>query len=410
MRIGYLVNQYPKVSHTFIRREVRALESAGVHVERVSIRDTSHEVKDDEDREEALRTRVLLPTDRVAAATTLATALTKAATSSPTKFKDASTLAIRFAQKAERRLVHAAYLGEAARLLELARELRLDHIHAHFGTNSTTVAALCEALGGPGFSFTAHGPEEFDKPDLLGLDEKIARAGFVVGVSSFGRSQLLRRTPVDQWDKIKVVPCGVDDAFLGERYLQPTTSPPRLVCVGRICEQKGQLLLVEAAARVRDRLGHFELVLVGDGEMRGHVEALIVRHRLHEVVRITGWASGAEVRSELLAARAMVLPSFAEGLPVVIMEALALERPVISTYVAGIPELVDDGCGWMVPAGSVDALVAAMVQALSASPATLTAKGQEGRRRVVNRHAASVAATILEGAFRACLRPKPTDQ
>jgi len=400
MRIGYLVNQYPKVSHTFVRREIRALEAIGVHVERFSVRDTSHEVKDDEDRDEATRTRVLLPTDRVAAATTLATALAKAATSSPTRFKDGSALAVRFAQNAERQLVHAAYLGEAARLLELSRELKLDHIHAHFGTNSTTVAALCEALGGPGFSFTAHGPEEFDKPDLLGLDEKIARARFVVGVSSFGRSQLLRRTPVDQWDKVKVVPCGVDDAFLGERYLQPTTSPPRLVCVGRICEQKGQLLLVEAAARVRDRVGHFELVLVGDGEMRGHVDALIARHNLHDVVRITGWASGAEVRSELLAGRAMVLPSFAEGLPVVIMEALALERPVISTYVAGIPELVDDGCGWLVPAGSVDALVEAMVQALSASPSTLTSKGQEGRRRVVKRHAASVAANILEDAFR----------
>jgi len=400
MRIGYLVNQYPKVSHTFVRREIRALEARGVHVERFSIRDTAHEVKDDDDREEAKRTHVLLPTDKLAAATSLATATTKAATSSPARFKEASALALRFAHKAERQLVHAAYLGEAARLLEWSRTLQLDHIHAHFGTNSTSVAALCHALGGPGFSFTAHGPEEFDKPDLLALDEKIARARFVVGVSSFGRSQLLRRTPVDQWDKVKVVPCGVDDAFLGERYLQPTTSPARLVCVGRICEQKGQLLLVEAAARVRDRIGHFELVLVGDGEMRGHVEALVARHGLHDVVRITGWASGAEVRSELLAARAMVLPSFAEGLPVVIMEALALERPVISTYVAGIPELVDEGCGWLVPAGSVDALVQAMEQALSASPVTLMTRGREGRRRVVERHDARVAAAILESAFR----------
>ena len=403
MRIGYLVNQYPKVSHTFVRREIRALEARGVHVERFSIRDTSQEVKDDDDRVEATRTRVLLPTAGFAAATALATATTKAATSSPARFKAASALALRFAHKAERQLVHAAYLGEAARLLELSRELQLDHIHAHFGTNSTSVAALCSALGGPGFSFTAHGPEEFDKPDLLSLDEKIARARFVVGVSSFGRSQLLRRTPVGQWDKVKVVPCGVDDAFLGERYLQPTTSPARLVCVGRICEQKGQLLLVEAAARVRDRIGHFELILVGDGEMRGHVETLVARHGLRDVVRITGWASGAEVRSELLAARAMVLPSFAEGLPVVIMEALALERPVISTYVAGIPELVDDGCGWLVPAGSVDALVEAMISALQATPLTLTSKGAEGRRRVVQRHDAKVAAAILDAAFRAAI-------
>jgi len=400
MRIGYLVNQYPKVSHTFVRREIRALEARGVLVDRFSIRDTSGEVKDDDDREEALRTRVLLPTDRRAAAAAIGAASARALASHPGRFQEASALALRLARRADRQVVHAAYLGEAALLKQWCDTLGIEHVHAHFGTNSAAVAALCNALGGPGFSFTAHGPEEFDRPDLLGLDEKIARARFVVGVSSFGRSQLLRRTPVDQWDKVKVVPCGVDDAFLSEAFLSPTTAARRLVCVGRICEQKGQLLLVEAAARVRDRVGHFELVLVGDGEMRGHVEALVAKHRLDDVVRITGWASGAEVRTELLAGRAMVLPSFAEGLPVVIMEALALERPVISTYVAGIPELVDGGCGWMVPAGSTDALVDAMVAALEADTPALTRLGQEGRRRVLARHSAALAAELLETAFR----------
>jgi colanic acid/amylovoran biosynthesis glycosyltransferase len=400
MRIGYLVNQYPKVSHTFVRREIRALEARGIIVDRFSVRDTSSEVKDDDDREEAIRTRVLLPTDRRAAATAIATASARALASHPGRFQEATALAVRLARRADRQVVHAAYLGEAALLKQWCDTLGIEHVHAHFGTNSAAVAALCNALGGPGFSFTAHGPEEFDRPDLLGLDEKIARARFVVGVSSFGRSQLLRRTPVDQWDKVKVVPCGVDDAFLSERFLSPTTAAKRLVCVGRICEQKGQLLLVEAAARVRDRLGDFELVLVGDGEMRGHVEALVAKHHLENVVRITGWASGAEVRTELLAGRAMVLPSFAEGLPVVIMEALALERPVISTYVAGIPELVDAGCGWMVPAGSTDALVDAMVAALQADAPALTRLGQEGRRRVLARHSAALAAELLDAAFR----------
>jgi colanic acid/amylovoran biosynthesis glycosyltransferase len=404
MRIGYLVNQYPKVSHTFVRREIRALEDRGIHVERFSVRDTANEVKDNDDRAELVRTHVLLPTDRMTAAASLARALARAAARSPKRFQDASTLAIRFAQRADRQVVHAAYLGEAARLYELAEQHKLDHIHAHFGTNSTTVAALCQALGGPGFSFTAHGPEEFDKPDLLALDEKIARARFVVGVSSFGRSQLLRRTPVEQWNKVKVVPCGVDDNFLGEQWLSPVPAVPRLVCVGRLCEQKGQLLLVEAAARVRDRFGPFELVLVGDGELRAHVEQLTKQYGLDDVVRITGWASGAEVRAELLGARAMVLPSFAEGLPVVIMEALALQRPVLSTFVAGIPELVDSSCGWLVPAGSVDTLVEAMVQALSATPEALTAMGVEGRRRVVARHTAAVAAALLDDAFREATR------
>jgi colanic acid/amylovoran biosynthesis glycosyltransferase len=400
MRIGYLVNQYPKVSHTFIRREIQALEARGVDVVRFSVRDTSAELKDDDDRAEAKRTHVLLPDDKKAAAAALAAALARCLAGSPAKFQAASALAVRFAARADRQAVHAAYLGEAARLKLACDEHGVQHVHAHFGTNSATVAALCHALGGPTYSFTAHGPEEFDKPDLIALDEKIAGARFVVGVSSFGRSQLLRRTPARSWSRVRVVPCGVDDAFLSDRWLQPVSGARRLACVGRLCEQKGQLLLVEAAARVRDRVGDFELVLVGDGELRGEVEALVAQHRLEGVVRITGWASGAQVREELLAARAMVLPSFAEGLPVVIMEALALERPVLSTYVAGIPELVDAGCGWLFPAGGVPPLVDAMVAALQAPVDGLRAMGAEGRRRVLARHDARLAAELLEDAFR----------
>jgi len=398
MRVGYLINQYPKVSHTFVRREIRALEDRGVFVERFSIRDTAGETRDDDDVEEAKRTTVLLPSDARAAALSLSTALAQAARS-PMVFAQATALAVRFARLASRKAVHAAYLGEAARLKILCAERGVDHVHAHFGTNSTTVAALCHALGGPRYSFTAHGPEEFDRPDELGLAAKIAGASFVVGVSSFGRSQLLRRTPAAQWEKIKVVPCGVDDAFLSARFLTPIEGRKKLCCVGRLCEQKGQLLLVEAAARVRDRIGPFELALVGDGELRTHTEALIRKLNLEDIVSITGWATGARVREEMLSSRALVLPSFAEGLPVVIMEALALERPVISTYVAGIPELVDEHCGWLVAAGAVDPLVEAMVEALQAPAALLREKGAVGRRRVVARHDARIAAALLEQAF-----------
>lgn len=401
MRVAYLVNQYPKVSHTFVRREIRALEDRGVNVERFSIRDTAGELSDDDDRDESGRTTVLLNPDPKVAAMSLASAVARVAVAAPLGFRAALGLALRFAQAADRKSVHAAYLGEAARLKLLCAQRGVTHVHAHFGTNPTTVAALCHALGGPPYSFTAHGPEEFDRPDRLALDLKIRGAKFVVGVSSFGRSQLLRRTPAAEWNKIKVVPCGVDDAFLGERFLRPMPNEPRLCCIGRLCEQKGQLLLVEAAARVRDRIGAFKLVLVGDGELRKNVEGLIQDNDLGDVVSITGWAAGAQVREELLAARAVVLPSFAEGLPVVIMESLALQRPVISTFVAGIPELVDDACGWLVPAGSVEPLVNAMVAALSAPVDELHTMGAVGRQRVLERHDARIAAALLHEAFAA---------
>jgi glycosyltransferase involved in cell wall biosynthesis len=207
-----------------------------------------------------------------------------------------------------------------------------------------------------------------------------------VAISDFGRSQLYRWTAFADWPKIEIVRCGLEDALLKHPRV-PVPEARRLVCVGRICAQKGQLLLVEAAARLAEQGVDFELVLVGDGPLRPPVEALIARHGLHGVVRIAGWLGGDGVRDAILAARALVLPSFAEGLPVVLMEALGLGRPVISTYVAGIPELVEPGLsGWLVPAGTLDPLVAAMRAALEAPTDVLEAMGRAGAGRVAERH------------------------
>ena len=212
---------------------------------------------------------------------------------------------------------------------------------------------LVHELGGPRWSFTVHGPEEFDKAPLIGLAEKIRRCTFVVAISSYGRSQLYRIVEQQHWPKVHVVHCGLEPDFLAAPAT-PVPATPRLVCVGRLCEQKGQLLLIEAAGRLAARGVAFELVLAGDGELRDEIEALIRKNNLTSRVRITGWISSNDVSDEILAARALVLPSFAEGLPVVIMEAMALSRPVISTFVAGIPELVRPGntAGWCRPATS----------------------------------------------------------
>jgi colanic acid/amylovoran biosynthesis glycosyltransferase len=399
-KLAYLVNQYPTVSHTFIRREIHALEDLGFEIERVSVRDTRSHPRDEFDRREAARTHVLLEESADGAVAigraTLARALRR-----PARMLEGVRLAWKLGRRSERGpLVHLAYLAEAARLVELLESHGIEHVHAHFGTNSATVALLAQTLGGPGFSFTAHGPEEFDKPDSIGLAQKISRARFVVGVSSFGKSQILRRTERVEWGKVHVVPCGVDEMYLDDRCLKPIPVARRLVCVGRICEQKGQLLLLQAAAILHDEGEDFELVLVGDGEMRRDAEETIRQRGLERRVRITGWADGERVRDEINAARCLVLPSFAEGLPVVLMEALALKRPVISTYVAGIPELVENGrCGWLVPAGDVGPLVVALREALRASPEELEVMGAEGRRRVLERYDASKSARLLGAAF-----------
>lgn len=395
MKLAYLVNVYPKASHAFIRREIRGLEELGLEVVRVSVRPPATDLVDARDREEARRTHVLLEPAAVVASTL------RTLVSHPFAFLRALRAALRLGRNSDRGLlVQLVYLAEACALVELARREGIRHVHAHFGTNPPAVCQLARELSGLSYSFTVHGPEEFDRPALLKLGPKIADARFVAAVSEFSRSQLYRWCAREDWGKIHVVHCGVDELFLAGEAV-PVPSAARLVCVGRLCEQKGQLLLVEAAARLMREGLEFELVLAGDGELRAPIEAAVARLGLGPRVRITGWLSNERVREEILAARALVLPSFAEGLPVVLMEALALGRPVISTYVAGIPELVEpQGSGWLVPAGDVDALARAMRAALVASPVELAALGRRGAERVRAQHDARREAGKLSVLFR----------
>lgn len=392
--IAYFINQYPKVSHSFIRREILALERQGFDVQRIALRGWGDALADPEDQAEKERTQYVLQGGGAA----LVWATLAAMLRSPLRFLVALFLALRMARHADRSLpYHLVYLAEACRMLPWLQSRGARHVHAHFGTNSAEVVMLANALGGPGYSFTVHGPEEFDKPQFIHLDEKIRRARFVVAISSFGRSQLYRWVEHTQWSKVKVVHCGLEAAFHGGVAIDPP-DVPRLVCVGRLCEQKGQLLLVQALALLQQRGLACELVLAGDGEMRAEVESLIAQNKLGQRVRITGWISGAQVREELLAARAMVLPSFAEGLPVVIMEAMALRRPVLTTAVAGIPELVRQGeVGWLFSAGSVDELANAMEQCLTTSASQLAAMGAAAHKRVLLRHSIDTEAAKLAG-------------
>lgn len=402
MKIAYLITFYPWVSHSFIRREVRAMEGLGFEVARVSIRHTGQDHADPEDHAEAGRTHVLLSRPLGLLVDILRVMVTR-----PIRFARALGLALRVGRRSDRgRAWHLIYLAEACRLLLYLRAEGCHHLHAHFGTNPAAVAMLCRTLGGPPYSFTVHGPDEFDRAPMLGFDEKIRRAAFVVAISEFGRSQLMRWSDARDWGKIHIVHCGLDDLFL-DHPLEPIPASPRLVCVGRLCPAKGQMLLAEAAARLAREGFDFQLVLVGDGPLRDSVEQMIDRHSLGSHVLITGWASNERVRRELLSARAMVLPSFAEGLPVVIMEALALGRPVISTYVAGIPELVEPGVnGWLVPAGSVEALTHAMRQALTAPPEHLEVMGHRGACRVAERHNVAAEARKLAALISQSPRPR----
>ncbi len=396
LHVAYLVNQYPKVSHSFIRREILALERQGVRVQRIALRGWDGELVDAQDQHERQQTQYVLQ----GGAGTLLQSMLTLLLSHPVAFFRALGLATRMGWRADRPMpLHWIYFAEACLIFRWLKASGAKHIHAHFGTNPAEVVMLVQALGGPPYSFTVHGPEEFDKPEFLRLGDKLRAAAFVVAISSYGRSQLYRWVARPYWNKVHVVHCGLEPEFHAVQSGAPP-GVPRLVCIGRLCEQKGQLLLIQAAHQVIQQGSPLELVLAGDGEMRPEIEALIDQLGLRSHVRITGWISSEQVRTELLAARAMVLPSFAEGLPVVIMEAMALRRPVITTFVAGIPELVRHGQdGWLFPAGDVTGLAQAMTDCLATHVERLAQMGQGAHDRVLARHDIDTEAAKLKALF-----------
>ena len=283
--IAYVLPTYPMPSQTFIRREIAALEARGWTVHRFAMRRFGREMAEPADRAEQERTEYILD----AGAAGLARAVARRPWAGPVAgcrrcrrpsgWGGARRRACCGTWSTWRRPPRSAagWPDRGAR-----------HLHAHFGTNAAAVAMLCRLLGGPPYSITMHGPEEFDAPGPLALREKARHAAFVVAISHFTRSQLCRWCATDDWPRIHVVRCGLDGVFLTTAGA-PVPDRPRLVSVGRLAEQKGQLLLVEAAARLQGPGPDFELVIVGDGPMREELERAIDRLGLRDRVRITGF-------------------------------------------------------------------------------------------------------------------------
>jgi colanic acid/amylovoran biosynthesis glycosyltransferase len=398
LRIAYLVNCYPAPSHSFVRREIAGVEAAGLKVFRYSIRPAPAALPDPRDAAERDVTTTVLAQGVFA----LLAAFLIEAVAHPLGFFRALGRALAMARASwSSGWRQLAYLAEAAWLCRDWRHHGITHVHAHFGTNPTAVARLAHVWGGPRYSFTVHGPDEFDAPGAIDLSGKIADCAFVAGISNYGRSQLMRWSAPGEWAKIEVVRCGVDQAFL-----EPAADPPdnsTLCCVARLGPQKGLHMLIDAVALVAPDRPDLRIIIVGDGPLRAQLEAQVARLGVSANVLFVGVVGGDAVRQHLLDARAFVLPSFAEGLPVVLMEALALRRPVITTWVAGIPELVDGEVGWLSPPGDAETLAGAIRAALDTPVGRLAAMGDAGRARVQTAHdadanGAQLAALILASA------------
>jgi glycosyltransferase involved in cell wall biosynthesis len=393
VNLAYLMNTYPLISTTFIRREIEALERQGQEVRRYAMRRWSEDVVDPLDKAEIDRTAYILTGN----AAGLLGAFFRMLASNPVGLAKAAAACWSLLKNARGGVIrHAAYLLEAAYFRHQAARDGVDHVHVHFATNATAVAMLARIMGGPSYSFTVHGPDELTDAPQLSFPEKIEHASFVVAISNFCKSQIIRFSTIAAAEKIRIVHCGLD---LTDFAVMPPAANNTFVCVGRLCPQKGQVQIPAAVAALKNEFPDIRVTLIGEGPSRAEIESEIDRCGVAANVEITGWMENAKVREAVAHARCFLLPTFAEGLPVVIMEALALGRPVISTYIAGIPELVDQDCGWIIPAGDTDALIAAMRDALNASEGVLTAKGAEGRRRVETGHDVDREAAKLKALF-----------
>ncbi|WP_277984164.1 glycosyltransferase family 4 protein [Sphingomonas faeni] len=389
MKIGYFTNQYPKISHSFIRREIIALEDLGIDVTRWAIRGWDAELADPSDKEELKRTRYILGGGVIPLLTATASELVRA----PKRWLKALSLSLKMMKRSDRSsLLHLISFFEACHLAKSMRTLEIKHLHVHFGTNAAEIAMISSAISSIPYSLTVHGPGEFDAPTGMKLNLKITHAAFVIAISEYCASQLYRWAKISDWTKINIVHCGLSDVFFDED-IKPIRDIPHFVNIGRLDPEKGHLVLVEAIARLRDRGTPAHVTIVGDGVLRGEIQNSIERLGVADYVTLAGWASEAQVRDHIIASRAMVMPTFAEGLPVVLMEALALGRPLLASNVAAIAELViPDKTGWLFAAGSVDAVAAAMAECMAAPIEVCAQMGEAGKSLVRERHNASVEA------------------
>lgn len=397
MRVAYLTNQYPKVSHTFIRREINELERQGFQVERFAFRGWDAEVADPQDEAEREKTRYTLRDGLWS----LTRSVLKYATRQPGAFWGAFRMALSLSRNSMRPWpYHLIYLAHACQIKMWLDENPVSHVHAHFGTNPAEVALLLNKLGGPDYSFTIHGMDEADNAPKLAFDRKVGLARFAIAISAFSRSQLMRHVDPADWDKIEVVHCGLEEEAFQDNDKVEVVSDPQLLCIGRLSPEKGHLILLHAFARVLQDHPQARLVLAGDGELRETIEAKMAELGISDAVRITGWISSEQVREEIQRCHTLVQPSLIEGLPVVIMEAMAQARPVISTYVGGIPELVQpDKTGWLVPAGDNNALVTAMDGALNTTAKDRKKMGLQALDRVRERHSIGIEVAKLRGLY-----------
>lgn len=382
MRVAYIVSEYPAVSHAFILREVLAMRALGTEVETFTVYPSGPEkLLTEVDRAEAKRTHSVLPLrpPRQAAAHV------RALLTCPGRYFSALRVALSLTPGGARGVVRQLfYLAAAVEVWHLCRRRGISHVHAHLATAASDIALLTQCLGGPGWrwSMTMHSTAK-SEAQAATLPAKLRRASVVVCASDAVRAHLMLSLEEKHWAKLVVVHLGVDTAVFRRSGERRAGGELQVLTVGRLVHLKAHTLLLEAfAGLVRDHGVQAGLTIVGDGPLRGSLERQARELGIAERVRFAGAVGQDEIRSRYAAAEVFCLPSLIEGIPVVLMEAMAMELAVVATRVMGVPELVEHGeSGLLVSPGRADQLAAALLE-LAERPQLRADLGSAGRRGV----------------------------
>ncbi|WP_439589694.1 glycosyltransferase [Hydrogenophaga sp.] len=338
MKVAYLTSQYPATSHTFIRREVEALRGAGIDIATFSIRPPSDSERCDPENVSAFETTTYILPPRLPV---LLGSHLRCVLKHPLRYLRTLRDAFRHRVPGLSSGIYSfIYFSEAMILADALRKQQIEHLHNHFANASATVGYLATRYLDIDFSLTLHGISEFDYPSGLLLKEKLEHARFVACVSHFGRAQAMRITSQEEWSKMEIVRCGIDPSRFSPAPQVSGKGRLRLLHVGRLAAEKGQAGLISAFAQMQQQGIDAELRIVGDGPLEAELRHQANALGLGDRCVFLGRHGEDGVLDELRKADAFVIASLMEGLPVVLMEAMACRVPVIAPHIAGIPELV----------------------------------------------------------------------
>lgn len=383
--LAYLVSQYPAISHTFILREVRRLRALGLQINTASINrpDRTADRLDSDEAEEAEGTFYIKEQGFFNALA----AMTKCLLTAPLRFCRAVKTAFVLAGWDVFRIAkHMAYLAEGALLGEWMLSLETTHVHVHFANPASTVALLAAQLFPITYSITVHGPDEFYDVTLNSLPEKVRHARFVVCISYYAQSQLMKVSSISQWYKFNVIRLGVDTDIFSPPFEPVRLRPCQILCVGRLVPSKGQQILVAAFNKLVKKGKDVHLRFIGGGPDRANLEKEVEARDLQERVHFHGPLNPWEVVEAYKYADIVALPSFAEGLPVVLMEAMAMEIPCVASSINGIPELIRHNVeGLLVAPSNIEQLAQAL-EVLVDDEELRQRFGRAGRERVLEKY------------------------